>query len=73
MPDRRAFLEQLGTSAMFAALPLSLGSLAEFVPAAASVNAEKWDLGWVSRVTGKQSPLHPTNAAFEFFLLTAYR
>ena len=53
MPDRRAFLEQLGTSAMFAALPLSLGSVAEFVPAAAAVNAEEWDLGWVSRVTGK--------------------
>ena len=53
MPDRRAFLEQLGTSAMFAALPLSLGSVAEFVPAAAWVNAEQWDLGWVSRVTGK--------------------
>ena len=32
MPDRRAFLEQLGTSAMFAALPLSLGGIAEFVP-----------------------------------------
>ncbi len=59
MPDRRAFLERLGTGAMLAALPLpfSLGGLGELGDSPASRDATgsapDWDLGWTNRVTGK--------------------
>ena len=54
MQNRRAFIERLGTGAMAAALPLSLGGIAEFLPGdSGSGRAESWDLGWVKRVNGK--------------------
>jgi hypothetical protein len=53
MQDRRAFIEHLGTSAMLAAFPFSLGGITEFLPGDAPSSADNWDLTWAGRVTGK--------------------
>ena len=53
MPNRRAFIGQLGAGAMFAALPLTSSGASEFIPRDFSNTSDTWDLSWTDRVTGK--------------------
>ena len=53
MPNRRAFLEQLGASAMLATFPLTSSGATEFIPRDMSTTSDAWDLSWTGRVTGK--------------------
>ena len=53
MPNRRAFLEQVGAGAMLAAFPFTSSGAAESIPRETSNTSDAWDLSWTERVTGK--------------------